>query len=100
MPLQDNIISGFLAVIFAGFLAFDIQKIIGYPTPSPYTYSIIHLLTNLFQGGKKRKHVYNEKEYILAALTLYDDVVALFMEILKILHRNESSKKNNQNSYI
>ena len=41
MPLQDNIISGFLAVIFAGFLAFDIQKIIGYPTP-------LHTLTKSF----------------------------------------------------
>lgn len=64
MPLVDNLISGGLAVLFAAYLAHDTQMIV---------------------GGANRKRQYGQKDYILAALNLYQDVIALFTQIMKIL---------------
>ena len=64
MPLVDNLISGGLAVLFASYLAHDTQMIV---------------------GGKDRKRLYGQKDYILAALNLYQDVIALFAQIMRIL---------------
>jgi protein lifeguard len=72
MPLIDNIISGALAVLFASYMAFDTQKIV---------------------GGKHHKYSYSQKEYILAALNLYQDVINFFMQIVSILTKLE--KRNN-----
>lgn len=72
MPLIDNIISGALAVLFASYMAFDTQKIV---------------------GGKHHKYSYSQKEYILAALNLYQDVINFFMQIMSILTKLE--KRNN-----
>ena len=72
MPLVDNIISGALAVLFASYLAFDTQKIV---------------------GGKHHKYSYSQKEYIMAALNLYQDVINFFIQIMNILMKLE--KKNN-----
>eukprot|EP01034_Spumella_vulgaris_P026082 gene26083-32612_t len=47
-------------------------------------------------GGKHHKKTYRKNEYIVAALSLYQDVVMLFVELLKILQRMEESKKNNR----
>jgi protein lifeguard len=64
MPLLDNIFSGFLAVIFATYMAYDVQKIV---------------------GGKHHKYQYSQREYILAAMNLYQDVINFFIHIMKIL---------------
>lgn len=72
MPIVDNIISGALAVLFASYLAFDTQKIV---------------------GGKHHKYSYSQKEYIMAALNLYQDVINFFIQIMNILMKLE--KKNN-----
>lgn len=72
MPLVDNLISGAMAVVFATYLAYDTQKIV---------------------GGKHHKHAYSPKEYILAALNLYQDIISLFMHIVSILDKMEKSKK-------
>jgi protein lifeguard len=72
MPILDNIISGGLAVLFASYMAFDTQKIV---------------------GGKHHKYQYSQKEYILAALNLYQDVINFFIQIMNILMKLE--KKNN-----
>jgi protein lifeguard len=72
MPIIDNIISGALAVLFASYMAFDTQKIV---------------------GGKHHKYSYSQKEYILAALNLYQDVINFFMQIVSILTKLE--KRNN-----
>ena len=72
MPLLDNLISGGLAVLFASYMAFDTQKIV---------------------GGRHHKYQYSQKEYILAALNLYQDVINFFIQIVNILAKLE--KKNN-----
>jgi FtsH-binding integral membrane protein len=70
MPLFDNILSGALAVLFASYLAYDTQKIV---------------------GGKHHKYSYGQKEYILAALNLYQDVINLFIQIMNILNKVEKN---------
>lgn len=71
MPLLDNIISGGLAILFASYLAYDTQKIV---------------------GGKHHKYSYSPKEYILAALNLYQDVINLFIQIMNILMKLDKNK--------
>lgn len=66
MPLLDNLISGALAVLSAAYIAYDTKMIV---------------------GGRHHKYAYDEKEYILAAMNLYQDVLQLFVQILKILHK-------------
>ena len=73
MPILDNLISAGLAVLFASFLAYDTQKIV---------------------GGKHHKHFYSPKEYILAALNLYQDVINLFIQIMNILMKLDRNKES------
>lgn len=73
MPILDNIISAGLAVLFASFLAYDTQKIV---------------------GGKHHKHSYSPKEYILAALNLYQDVINLFIQLVNILMKLDKNRNN------
>ena len=72
LPLMDNLISGAMAVLSATYLAYDTQKIV---------------------GGKHHKHSYSSKEYILAALNLYQDIISLFMHIVSVLQKMEQSKQ-------
>lgn len=74
LPLMDNIISGLLAVLFAVYIFYDTQKII---------------------GGKHHKHQFGQNEYILAALSLYQDVINFFVEILTLLAKNDKKTKKN-----
>eukprot|EP01036_Dinobryon_divergens_P028518 gene28518-37472_t len=69
MPLLNNLISGLLAVVFAGYIAYDTQMIVG--------------------GKSKRQYATND--YILAALNLYQDVISFFIQILKILGRDKEN---------
>lgn len=71
MPLLDNLLSAALAIIFASYIAYDTQMIV---------------------GGKHHKHAYGKDEYILAALNLYQDVINLFMQIMKLLRRTASTE--------
>ena len=71
MPLIDNLISGGLAVLMATYIAYDTQMIV---------------------GGKHKKYSYSPKEYILATLNLYVDVMNLFIQILSILSKLERGK--------
>ncbi|CAJ1969410.1 unnamed protein product [Cylindrotheca closterium] len=41
--------------------------------------------TKLIVGGKHAKYRMNEKDYVLGAMALYDDIVNLFLNILQIL---------------
>ena len=72
MPLVDNLLAGLLAVLFAVYIMHDTQKII---------------------GGKHHKHSYSQKEYILAALNLYQDVINFFIQMLTILGDKKSESK-------
>lgn len=69
-PIVDNIISGLLAVVFAGYIVYDTQLIFG--------------------GGKKS---FDPKDYIMAALGLYQDVLSFFVQVIKLLHK---LKKDNE----
>lgn len=71
-PLQDNIISGLSAVLFAVYLAYDTQMVV---------------------GGKSTRRQYSSREYILASLNLYTDVINIFADLLRLLGRKE---KNNR----
>ena len=77
MPLMDNLVSGAMAVVFATYLAYDTQKIV---------------------GGKHHKHAYGQNEYILAALNLYQDLIGLFMKIVKLLSKMEKSGSRRRRS--
>ena len=62
------LISGGSAAICAAYIAYDTQLIV---------------------GGKHKKRSYNAKEYILASLGLYQDVISLFLQIVSLLDRLE-----------
>ena len=68
MPLVENLLSGMLAVVFAGYIAFDTQMIVG--------------------GKSKRQYATND--YILAAMNLYQDVISFFIQVLKILGKRKN----------
>lgn len=73
IPVLNNIMAAFGAILSVGYIAHNTQKII---------------------GGKHHKYSFGAKEYILAALTIYLDAVVLFLRILKIL-ANSKAKSNN-----
>ena len=77
MPLLDNIFSGCLAIIFAIYLLYDMQMIV---------------------GGKHRKYQYGQQEYILAALNMYQNILSFYIQIMKLLHNNEKNKRKNSRS--
>ena len=71
IPLLDNLGSMLMAVVLSVYVAHDTAKIV---------------------GGEHRKHAYGPKDFILAALSLYQDVVALFLRIVEILYRMQQYK--------
>lgn len=73
IPLMDNLLSAGFAVLFAVYLFYDTQKIV---------------------GGRHHKYNYGQKEYILAALNLYQDVINLFIQIVSMLHENENRRQS------
>jgi protein lifeguard len=79
LPLMDNLISAGLAVLSAVYLTYDTQKII---------------------GGKHTKYPYGQKEYILAALNLYQDVYNLFVQMIKIQAQLQARQNRNSNRQI
>jgi FtsH-binding integral membrane protein len=72
ISLLDNVIAGLTAVLSTVYLAHDTQLII---------------------GGKHHSKQYGPKDYILPALNLYQDIINLFIQILKLLEKNNKSKK-------
>ena len=68
IPSAYNFLSAISGVIFAAYLAHDTQKIV---------------------GGKNVKYPFSPKEYILAAVSLYQDVLNIFIQIMKILNANK-----------
>lgn len=72
VPWVDNLLAGAGAVLFGVYLYVDTQRII---------------------GGTHHKAQYGQKEYILAALNIYQDVISLFIEIVKILNKRDRDEK-------
>lgn len=73
IPLIDNILAGVWAVFFAVYLAYD---------------------TRLIVGGKHQKRAFGKEDYIMAALSIYQDVISLFLRIVQLLESNK--KKGNK----
>lgn len=71
IPLFDNILSGVWAILFAVYLAYD---------------------TRLIIGGKHQKKMYGQNDYIVAALSVYQDVISLFIRIVKLLDGNKKNR--------
>lgn len=72
-PLLDNIISAAMAVLSATYIAYDTQKIV---------------------GGVHHKHSYGKREYILAALSLYQDVLNYFFQIISLINKTTHSSSS------
>jgi len=47
-------------------------------------------------GGIHHKYQYGQKEYILAALNLYQDAIALYMEVVKIMEKRAREQKRSE----
>ena len=56
--------------------------------------------TQKIVGGKDKKNQYSPKEYILAALNLYQDVIALFLSIMKFLHNDDDNNNKRKNNFL
>eukprot|EP01038_Epipyxis_sp_PR26KG_P008480 gene8480-11463_t len=72
IPLLNNLVSIGFAVVFALYILHDTQKII---------------------GGTHIKNKFSSKEYILAALNLYQDTINFFIQILTILGEKKERQK-------
>lgn len=68
LSLGENLTAWLLAMVFSTYIIYDTQLII---------------------GNKHHKRRYPPTEYILAALSLYQDVVGLLMQVLRILADNK-----------
>jgi len=71
IPFIDNIKTGFFIILFVLYIMYDTQLII---------------------GGKHHKKSYNSNDYIIAALSLYQDIMGLFIQILKIMGKMKKNK--------
>lgn len=67
MPIAHLIYSGFGALLFSFFLLIDTQMIV---------------------GGTRKVQI-SPEEYILAVITLYMDIIQLFLYILQILNASK-----------
>jgi hypothetical protein len=79
ISLGRNIISGLSAIIFALYVAHDTQQIV---------------------GGTHHKRSYSQKDYILAAMNLYQDVISMFIRILEILGNNRDRHRDNKREHM
>lgn len=64
LPYHDMIYSVLATFLFSAFLAYD---------------------TKLIVGGKHSKYRLNEKDYVFGAMSLYVDIVSIFLHILQII---------------
>ena len=72
IPFVDNVMTGLSAIVFAMYILHDTQLIV---------------------GNKHHKRKFNPDDYILAALSLYQDVIVLFIKILRIIGKDSKEKK-------
>jgi FtsH-binding integral membrane protein len=52
--------------------------------------------TRLIVSGKNNEYRMNEKDYILGAMTLYLDIINIFLKLLEIFGRTSNDKKHNK----
>ena len=75
VPIIDNILCGVGAILASSYIYYDTKMIV---------------------GGKHATKRYGQKEYILAAMNLYQDAVNLFVQIMKILAKLEIDLREDQ----
>lgn len=87
LPIRDNIRAAMLAMVFGAYVVYDTQRIVGNVGP------------DLFESGnrynstvRRKKSEITPDDYILAALLLYEDILGMFIEILKFLAHTRNSK--------
>jgi len=84
--LSVLIILLFMGVI-SGFMKDNIYNII-YSSIGTLIFSFYIVYdTQLIIGGKHKKHQYDDEDYVFAALSLYLDIINLFLYILDLLDR-------------
>jgi FtsH-binding integral membrane protein len=69
---MDNFLAGLGAVFFSVYLAYD---------------------TKLIVGGTHQKRQFGKNDYILAALSIYQDMIGLFIRIMKLLGTSKNKNK-------
>ncbi len=74
MRLWDNMTSAISAILMAVYMAYDTQRVV----------------------GGRGKYPYGQREYILAALNLYQDMYGLFTHILLLLNKLEQTQRREQ----
>jgi protein lifeguard len=75
LPINQVFFASCFALVIGAYIIYDTQMII---------------------GGKHHRKKFHRNEYILAALTLYQDIIGLSMEIVKIL--GESKRKRDKDN--
>lgn len=75
IPITSSLWSGLSAILFSVYIAYDTQLIV---------------------GGRHKKRAYDQKEYILAVLGLYQDAVSLFLNIMRILNSGKNRSRSNK----
>ena len=72
IPLMDNVLCGVGAILASSYIFYDTKMIV---------------------GGKHATKKYGQKEFILAAMNIYQDAVNLFIHIMKILAKLEQREE-------
>jgi FtsH-binding integral membrane protein len=99
LPLAENIISIITALLFAGYILHDTKMIITGKKKMRNT-SVRSRKGQISNENAAEAPYYNSKEYILASMNLYLDVMGLLLELMKILSRmkeNDNKKEKEEN---
>lgn len=95
-----GLLSGLLILFFMGLsrLFFNIPFINAvYPVAGAILFSLyLAHHTRLIVSGKNNQYRMNEKDYILGAMTLYLDIINIFLKLLEIFGRTSNDKKHNK----
>ena len=49
--------------------------------------------TKLIVGGKHSKYQFSDKDYVFGAMALYDDIIQIFIYILRVIGEDRDRKK-------
>jgi FtsH-binding integral membrane protein len=85
---------GLYGVLPAGFLPYSetIYSVLGASLFSFY----LAYHTKLTVGGKHTKYQMNEKDYIFGAMSLYDDIINMFIYILRLIGEDSDGEDSDK----
>jgi FtsH-binding integral membrane protein len=72
LPYKDSLYSFFGACLFSFFLAYH---------------------TKLIVAGKHTKYQMNEKDYVFGAMALYNDIINMFIYILRVIGEDRDRRR-------